>query len=165
MLRAGGFDAYGVDIRWQGADYGDLEATELGRAGILRYYQEGGRLPFPDQRFELAVSDQVFEHVVELEPAIAEIERVTRPGGVGYHHIPSRAVLREGHIGIPLAHRIPRGRLRLAYVTALRRLGAGVYPDARPPRVWRRRTWTGSTVGRFTVPRPSSTPPSGPVRG
>lgn len=30
LLSAAGFDAYGVDIRWPGGDYGALEASELG---------------------------------------------------------------------------------------------------------------------------------------
>ena len=136
LLRDAGFDAYGVDIRWPGADYGDLEATELGRRRVLRYYEEGGRLPFEDGFFDVVVSDQVFEHVRPIEQAVRELSRVTRAGGLGYHHFPSRAVWREGHIGIPFAHRLRRGPVRLGYVTALRRLGLGTAKDERPARRW-----------------------------
>lgn len=153
MLRAAGYDAYGVDIRWPGADYGDVEADELGRAGVLRYYEEGGRLPFEDDTFALVVSDQVFEHVVPLDASVREIERVVKPDGVMYHHFPTRAVWREGHIGIPLAHRLPRGRLRLFYTAALRRLGLGLYKDERPAREWaaEKLDW----IDRWTVYRPA----------
>jgi SAM-dependent methyltransferase len=82
------------------------------------------------------VSDQVLEHVVELEEAVAELRRVLRPGGVMYHHFPSLALVREGHIGIPMAHRLPRTQLRLYYTAALRRLGIGANKDDRPPLVW-----------------------------
>ena len=136
MLREAGFDAYGVDIRWDGADYGDLEATDLGRAGFLRYYAEGGPLPFADGSFDVVISDQVLEHVVPIEAAVREIERVTGPQGLSYHHVPSRGVWREAHIGVPFAHRLPRGRARLAYVSALRRLGLGNFKDDRPAREW-----------------------------
>jgi SAM-dependent methyltransferase len=125
MLRREGYDAYGVDIDWPGADYGELEGKEL-PPGILRYYQEGARLPFEDNAFEVIVSDQVFEHVVPIEQTVHELKRVLAPGGVMYHHFPSRDVLREGHIGIPLAHRLPRGRTREIYTATLRRLGMGV---------------------------------------
>jgi SAM-dependent methyltransferase len=131
MLRAAGYDAYGVDIRWEGAD-----AIDLGDAGTLRSFEEGGRLPFGTDRFDVVVSNQVFEHVVPMEAAVREIERVLKPTGVMYHHFPSREVLREGHIGIPFAHRIPRGPLRLYYTIALRRLGLGTFKDARPAREW-----------------------------
>jgi SAM-dependent methyltransferase len=153
MLRAAGFDAYGVDIRWPGHDTGDLEAGELGRQGVLRYYDEGGALPFDDDSFDVIVSDQVFEHVVPLEASLREIERVLRPGGVTYHHFPSRSVWREGHIGIPLTHRLPPGRTRLAYTTALRRAGLGKFKDERPAREWaiEKLAW----IDRWTVYRPA----------
>jgi SAM-dependent methyltransferase len=151
VLRRAGYDAYGVDIRWAGADYGDLEATELGRAGVLRYFDEGGPLPFPDGSFDVVISDQVLEHVVPLEAAVRELERVTR--GVSYHHVPSRGVWREAHIGVPFAHRLPPGRARLAYVTAARRLGLGNFKDERPPREWAAQMldW----IDRWTVYRTS----------
>jgi SAM-dependent methyltransferase len=153
MLRDAGYNAYGVDIRWAGADYGDLEATDLGRAGFLLYYDEGGRLPFPDGSFAVVISDQVLEHVVPIEAAVREIERVTGPHGLSYHHVPSRGVWREAHIGVPFAHRLPRGRARLAYVSALRRLGLGTFKDDRPPREWAEQMleW----IDRWTVYRSS----------
>ena len=136
MLRDRGYDAYGVDIRWPGADYGDLEQTALGREGRLRYYEEGGRLPFEDDTFDVIVSDQVFEHVEPLTATVRELERITRPGGLMYHHFPFRTVWREGHIGIPFAHRLPRGRGRLLYTMALRALGLGTWKDDRSVRQW-----------------------------
>lgn len=154
LLRNAGFDAYGVDIRWPGGDYGQLDASDLGRNGILRYYDEGARLPFDDDAFDLIVSDQVFEHVVPLEQSVREVERVCRPGGLMYHHFPSNAVWREGHIGIPFAHRLPKGRARLLYATTLRRLGAGIYKDDRPAGEWaaEKLDW----VDRWAIYRPAS---------
>src|SRR4029078_5692050 len=92
MLRAQGYEAYGVDIRWPGADYGDLERRDLGREGILRLYDEGSRLPFDDGVFDVVVSDMVFEHVVPIEASLAELERVLKPDGISCHHFPTRAV-------------------------------------------------------------------------
>lgn len=154
MLRGAGFDAYGVDIRWPGADYGDLEATELGRQGVLRYYEQGGRLPFDDDTFDVVVSDQVFEHVEPLEATVRELERVCRRGALSYHHFPYHTVWREGHIGIPFAHRLPPGRLRLLYTVALRRLGVGKWKDERPPDRWAVESleW----IDRWTVYRSAS---------
>ena len=82
------------------------------------------------------LSNQVFEHVEPLRESVREIERVVRPDGVMYHHFPTREVVREGHIGIPLAHRVPPGRGRLYYTMLLRRLGVGRYKDERPARPW-----------------------------
>lgn len=154
MFRKAGYDAYGADIRWPGADYGDLLATDLGRDGVLRYYEEGGELPFEDDFFDVIVSDQVFEHVVPMEATVGELQRICRPGGVTYHHFPASLVWREGHIGIPFSHRLPRGQPRLFYTAVLRRLGLGIFKDERPAREWaaEKLDW----IDRWTVYRPAN---------
>ena len=118
---------------------------------MLRYYEPAGRLPFADDTFDVVVSDQVFEHVEPLQATIDELERVTRPGGISYHHFPFRTVWREGHIGIPLAHRLPPGRARLLYTVALRRLGLGTWKDERSARRWA--TDSLAWIDRWTVYR------------
>jgi SAM-dependent methyltransferase len=40
-----------------------------------------GPLPFPDEFFDLIVSDWTFEHIAEPEMAAAELLRIVRPGG------------------------------------------------------------------------------------
>jgi ubiquinone/menaquinone biosynthesis C-methylase UbiE len=40
------------------------------------------QLPFPDESFDVACSFKVLAHVPEIERALAEMSRVTRPGGV-----------------------------------------------------------------------------------
>jgi SAM-dependent methyltransferase len=133
LLLAAGFDAHGCDIKWPGADYHWLDMPEADR---LHYFEPGGRLPFDADSFDLVVSDQVFEHVEPIEESVPEIERIVKPTGVHYHHFPSVEVWREGHIGIPFSHRMPPGRARLLYTTALRRLGFGKFKDERPAKIW-----------------------------
>jgi hypothetical protein len=89
-----------------------------------------------------------------MEATVRELQRICRPEGVMYHHFPASMVWREGHIGIPFAHRLPRGRFRLRYTTALRRLGLGIYKDERPPQEWaaEKLDW----IDRWTVYRPAS---------
>jgi SAM-dependent methyltransferase len=133
MLDEAGFDAYGCDIRWPGADY---HWSEQNKPDHLKYFEPGGRLPWPDDTFDLVVSDQVFEHVEPIVESIPEIERVVKPGGIHYHHFPAKEVWREGHIGIPFAHRLPDGKLRQAYTTLLRKLGAGKFKNELPADEW-----------------------------
>jgi arsenite methyltransferase len=40
-----------------------------------------GRIPYPDAGFDVAVSTQVLEYVVDVPVALAELHRVVRPGG------------------------------------------------------------------------------------
>src|SRR5262245_17549480 len=52
------------------------------RGGGVHYVRAGaGALPFSDASFDAVVVCLVFEHVVHLEPAIAEVARVLEPGG------------------------------------------------------------------------------------
>ncbi len=39
------------------------------------------RLPYPDARFDVAVCTQVYEYVADVDRALAELNRVLRPGG------------------------------------------------------------------------------------
>ena len=56
--------------------------TAARRAGGPRYGQaEAAALPFPTAAFDAAVACLVFEHIREVDAAIAEIARVLKPGG------------------------------------------------------------------------------------
>lgn len=82
----------------------------------------GGRIPFPDGHFDVVFSNMVFEHVHDLAGVLAELKRVLKPDGVMLHLFPTLEVWREGHCGVPFAHRIRRRW----YLAAWRRLGVGV---------------------------------------
>lgn len=98
---------------------------------------EESRLPYRDETFDMVVSNQVFEHVHELDATLAEVARVLKPGGVFLALFPSDEVWREGHCGVPFVHWFDRrSRLRLPYMLAARRLGLGAKKDARPIRQW-----------------------------
>jgi SAM-dependent methyltransferase len=135
-LRGLGVDCVGADIFYGGGAFDSPETRGLMEAGYVRHFEEDGRVPFEDCTFDLLVSNQVFEHVSNLEPAVRELHRVLKPGGTGYHHFPSREVLREGHIGIPLAHQLAVGSVRREYVVLLRAMGLGYHKGESTHREW-----------------------------
>lgn len=56
----------------------DIEA----RPGVEAVTIEpGGPMPFASDRFDAVLCTQVFEHVADLDPVVAEIARVLKPGG------------------------------------------------------------------------------------
>jgi SAM-dependent methyltransferase len=56
--------------------------TARARGGGPRYVLAGAEeLPFADADFDVVVACLVFEHIDALEPAVAEVARVLRPGG------------------------------------------------------------------------------------
>lgn len=123
-----GFDAYGVDVR---SDYVANGAQYLG-AGRLAVLSEG-KYPYPDDFFDVVISDQVFEHVENLEQLAAEVARTTKPSGLGLHVFPGKWTFTERHLQAPLVHWLPKGRVRRAAIKAALRCGcAAPYFGERP---------------------------------
>ena len=71
-------------------------------------------LPFSEDSFDVLVSRSAMEHIAPLGPALAEMARVVRPGGVIHHSVDPyfwlRGCHKRGLVDIPWAH----ARLSLA---------------------------------------------------
>jgi SAM-dependent methyltransferase len=59
------------------------------------------RLPYPNNHFDLVISEEVFEHVQDQVAALRELQRVMKPGGHALHFFPARYRPREAHIYVP----------------------------------------------------------------
>jgi SAM-dependent methyltransferase len=64
--------------------------TEAHRRGSYRLLAqaEGAWMPYPDGFFATVVSNSVLEHIAKVEPVLAEVARVLRPGGWFYFCVP-----------------------------------------------------------------------------
>ena len=134
--RAAGVDMVGADIFYAGNDSRAV-VTAKGILGTTVFEIHDGRLPFPDASFDLVVSNQVLEHVKDLDQVLREIARVLRPGAPLLALFPPLETWREGHCGIPFAHRFSRGsRLRFAYMLLMRSVGFGYHKDGKPKRAY-----------------------------
>lgn len=129
----GGFNAAAVQAGASviGVD-ADADAVAICALRGGRYVRaEGEALPFRDGAFALVHCFSVIEHVRSVERTVAEMVRVTRPGGALYVHTPSAWSLYEGHYKLfwlpflprPLARLYLKARRRpTAYLGTLRRL-------------------------------------------
>lgn len=72
-------DSYGCDVFYEGGDYSESVSEALMGGRIKRMVND--RIPFPDNYFDTVVHNQVFEHIPDLQLALAEISRVLKPGG------------------------------------------------------------------------------------
>lgn len=90
--------------------------------------------PFDGDFFDVAISNQVIEHVKDLAFFFSQIRRVVRSGGLGLHFFPVRASIIEPHSGVPLAHWIPAGKSRSQWIRFCSRLGLGKYRRYRKER-------------------------------
>ena len=121
--REEGIDAYGAETYYDGARPEDLALVKRfdPQTQSVRQIVEG-RLPFEDGFLDLIVANQVFEHIHDLAFTARELHRVMRPGARLISLFPTRQVIREGHLAVPLIHRFPTGRLRRRYYQIARKV-------------------------------------------
>ena len=67
----------------------------------------GDPIPFGENTFDFVVSNQVIEHVMDLDHLVKDLGRVLKSGGVGIHHFPAIESLVDPHSGVLWAHRMP----------------------------------------------------------
>ncbi len=93
------------DLGWSvtGLEYSPA-AARLARARQLPVLRGDARhLPFPDETFDLVMSTDMWEHVVEDDEVAAEAARVLRPGGRLLVAVPAGMDLWSGH-DVALGH-------------------------------------------------------------
>jgi SAM-dependent methyltransferase len=127
--RARGLDVWGADTFtgfW--APWVDLVKPDV-RDRIRSI--ENDRTDYPDDHFDIVMSNQVLEHVTDPEAVIADIHRMVKPGGYFIAAFPVIETWYEGHVGLYFAHRLkPGSPLRRIYFDLCHRLGFGLYRNA-----------------------------------
>lgn len=93
-----GFDAFGCDFDFGTGEYVD-ELTSRGRLRVIE--RQPYTLPFDDCSFDAIISDQVFEHVMDYDVALGEIDRVLTKRGRSLHVFPARYTPIEPHVYVP----------------------------------------------------------------
>ena len=100
-----------------GVDPDPAEAEQARRLGIYEavHVAGGAAVPEPDASFDWVLSNSVLEHIPEIEPVLAEVGRLLKPGGAFILTVPSTG-FHESLRG-PL---VP-GASRVAYLSRLDR--------------------------------------------
>ncbi|MGO9957207.1 MAG: class I SAM-dependent methyltransferase [Solirubrobacteraceae bacterium] len=121
-----GWDAWGLEIS---PEYIEQGAGFIARLGFgddrLRLVSAGSQEPFEPESFDVVFSDQVLEHVEDLDQAARIIGRWSRPGAAGLHIFPARRRPIEVHLKMPLVHWLPKGRPRRWAIHNVLRAGLG----------------------------------------
>lgn len=102
-LRSLNYEAFGVDVKIR--DYNNILVKE----NVIRQMKlekDNYLIPFENNYFDFIFSYQVFEHVMDYEKALCEINRVLKPKGFCLHQFPSYKLIIEPHVFVPFATRI-----------------------------------------------------------
>jgi SAM-dependent methyltransferase len=71
----------GVDMTPEMLDRARRAAAELGAAHVEFVEAEAERLPFPDESFDVVISNGVIDLIPDKEAVFSELHRVLKPGG------------------------------------------------------------------------------------
>ena len=117
-LRENGYHAFGVDIDGEPVGNGKRLAAELGYdEDKLQVLNKSGSITnYPDNHFDIIFSNQVLEHVKDINVVASEIYRITKKDGEGYHVFPGFLYPNEGHLHMPLVHWMPKNYLRYMFI-------------------------------------------------
>lgn len=136
LLRGDGVDAWGCEVFYDGGDYSNRVPAQL-QPYIRRMRTTA--IPYEASSFDIVFSNQVFEHVPDMDTALREIARVLKPGGYALNLFPDRSVWREGHCGIPFLHWFRKhSSFRIYYAALLRTAGLGNFTEGKSVMEWSR---------------------------
>lgn len=113
-----GWDAFGVEYFSAGSGTNIRDVLEeRGLLGDRVKEYDGQALPFEDNSFDAVTSNQVFEHVPDLDLALREISRVLKPSGNLYFTFPYQDMWREVHSNVFFVHWMtPHSRARWCWL-------------------------------------------------
>lgn len=133
------FEIYGYDVADHGVQAKDYFSGTLAwceqhcpdvrweeRLKLITHDQDW---PFEAGFFDYVISNQVLEHVWDHRHFFAEHYRVLKTGGCGAHLFPLKHYIYEGHLLIPLVHRISDWYFLKAYIALMSKLGFGKFRE------------------------------------
>ena len=85
--------------------------------------------PYPDNFFDIVISNQVLEHVREHKFFFANCNRVLANGGFSVHLFPVKECFWDGHLHLPFVHWIKTYNFLGSYIRFMSRMGVGKYPS------------------------------------
>lgn len=118
------------DLRCE-VDAVDVHDNRLVSGGYRFHLVSDTCLPFPDQSFDVVLTNHVIEHVGDAAAQLAhlkEVRRVLRSNGVGYLAVPNRWMLVEPHYRLIFLSWWPHG-WRSPYLRLMRK---GTFYDCEP---------------------------------
>ena len=114
-LRLLGYKVYALNLTGRTRDMSPRFAKELNiDEDIFFEYNGEEKVPFESNTFDLVYSEQVLEHVHDLDVYYRETARILKPEGTAFFSFPHRLSPYDTHTSTWFAHYFPKG-IRNAY--------------------------------------------------
>ena len=127
------FDIYGLDVSDSGVqEKGFANATRdrlqqrcpgLDWRDRIRIVSSRDAWPFPQNHFDFVVSNQVFEHIVDMEHTLRQLKAHLKTGGSSINLFPVKECLFEDHVEQPFIHYIKDLDRRAAWIRRFAKMG------------------------------------------
>lgn len=143
-LREQGFNAFGVEIDLNVMSNGFelFEKRGLSPSNILKPIDES--CYFDNGFFHLIFSEQVFEHIENLDSVLKEHSRLTAQGGIGVHCFPGSKNVSEDHLNMPFVHWFPKNIIRKYWIYLMLLFSYG--PKNRWPQTIDKSLWSAADI-------------------
>jgi len=131
------FEIYGFDVYDHGVQQDDFLTKTIDDLSLkfpavawktrITSISVRERWPFPDEFFDIIISNQVVEHIDDHNMFFFEINRTLRKNGYSVHLFPLKNYIYETHLNLPFVHKIKNYDILIKYIKFFSRLGLGKY--------------------------------------
>jgi SAM-dependent methyltransferase len=94
---------------------------------VVTLISENDNWPYPDGAIDLIISNQVLEHVKNIDFFFSEQNRVMSKGSYVIHSFPVKEIIVEPHYKLPFVHWVGNWEYRKYLIKILSQLGLGTY--------------------------------------
>ena len=113
FLAAEGADFWGAETYYGSEEHREeVESRSPEARERIKVFGDDFRIPFDDETFDFVCSNQVIEHVHDLDTTVRELARVTKPNGMHVHLFPVAETVFEAHLTVPFYNRVPSAMRR-----------------------------------------------------
>lgn len=133
-----GYDAIGYDIDPMVIENGRAYAEKVGLdKHIIQTIDKISALD--SGSIDFIFSEQVFEHVSDLQAVAREMFRILKSGGVSVNCYPGTFTIMEEHLFMPFVHWLPKNWIRIPYILLM--VLSGKEPAKRWPELITSNAW------------------------
>lgn len=127
-----GYNFKGVDNYYEATSIDEFEQSPAKKN--ISILSKNGEIPFQNDTFDYICSEQVFEHLQNLDLVLVELNRVLKENGKMLHVFPFIDYIKEGHYGIPFFHWFKSDTiLRRVWTFAMYKAGFGFHRKKEKP--------------------------------